>query len=99
MLTQEEILNKVYNLILDPTLTSEERVILVRFKDRVGESSSFDREVMMLFESLRQLAVKQIRVETMSVEMAKFYKEISTYKEFDKQLGRGLISLGVIRHQ
>lgn len=54
---------------------------------------------MMLSESLRQLAVKQIRVETMSVEMAKFYKEISTYKEFDKQLGRGLISLGVIRHQ
>lgn len=97
MLTQEEILNKIYHLILDPTLTSEERVILVRFKDRVGESSSFDREVMMLSESLRQLAVKQIRVETMSVEMAKFYKEISTYKECDKQLGRGLISLGVIR--
>ncbi|WP_231148193.1 bacteriocin immunity protein [Streptococcus equi] len=53
MLTREEILNKVYNLILDPTLTSEERVILVRFKDRVGESNSFDREVMMLSESLR----------------------------------------------
>lgn len=77
-MNKEELINSVYNLILSPTLTSEECDILVRFKNKVEQSKDFDREVMRLAEEIRQLAVRNLHTQKTSPEMAAFYKEIAT---------------------
>ena len=92
----EEILNKVYNLILDPEIRQNERDILLHYKTRLENTKNEQRVVMELAEALRQQAVSGINShKSMSPKVATFYKEIATYGQLSKNLAQGLISLGI----
>ena len=92
----EEILNKVYNLILDPEIRQNERDILLHYKTRLENTKNEQRVVMELAEALRQHAVSGIHSQkSLSPKVATFYKEIATYGELSKNLAQGLISLGI----
>ena len=94
----EEILNKVYNLILDPEIRQNERDILLHYKTRLENTKNEQRVVMGLAEALRQQAVNGIHShKSMSPKVATFYKEIATYGQLSKNLAQGLISLGITR--
>ena len=94
----EEILNKVYNLILDPEIRQNERDILLHYKTRLENTKNEQRVVMELAEALRQQAVSGINShKSMSPKVATFYKEIATYGELSKNLAQGLISFGITR--
>ena len=94
----EEILNKVYNLILDPEIRQNERDILLHYKTRLENTKNEQRVVMELAEALRQQAVSGIHShKLMSPKVATFYKEIATYGELSKNLAQGLISFGITR--
>ena len=49
----EEILNKVYNLILDTEIHKNERDILLRYKTLLENTKNEQRVVMELAEALR----------------------------------------------
>ena len=92
----EEILNKVYNLILDPEIRQNERDILLHYKTRLENTKNEQRVIMGLAEALRQQAVNGIHShKSMSPKVATFYKEIATYGQLSKNLAQGLISLGI----
>ena len=94
----EEILNKVYNLILDPEIRQNERDILLHYKTRLENTKNEQRVIMGLAEALRQQAVSGIHShKSMSPKVATFYKEIATYGELSKNLAQGLISFGITR--
>ena len=94
----EEILNKVYNLILDRDIHENERDILLRYKTQLENTKNKQRVIMELAEDLRQQAVSGIHSHgSLSPKIAKFYKEIATYGQLSKSLAQGLISLGVTR--
>ena len=94
----EEILNKVYNLILDPEIRQNERDILLHYKTRLENTKNEQRVVMELAEALRQQAVSGINShKSMSPKVATFYKEIATYGQLSKNLAQGLISFGITR--
>ena len=92
----EEILNKVYNLILDPEIRQNERDILLHYKTRLENTKNEQRDVMELAEALRQQAVSSIHShKSLSPKTATFYKEIEAYGQLSKNLAQGLISLGI----
>ena len=94
----EEILNKVYNLILDPEIRQNERDILLHYKTRLENTKNEQRVVMELSEALRQQAVSGIHSQkSLNPKVATFYKEIATYGELSKNLAQGLISFGITR--
>lgn len=52
---------------------------------------------MSLASDLRRIGVANIAKKTkMSVSVNTFYQKIATYGEFEKNLGRGLIAMGVV---
>ncbi|HEL1812581.1 bacteriocin immunity protein [Streptococcus suis] len=93
----EKVVDKIINFILNPEITPEERKIFIQYKEVFTQRP--DRElqnIMGLAEELRQLAVSNIHIGiSLSPEVGKFYKEISTVGEFERNLGRGLISFGI----
>lgn len=92
----EEILNKVYNLILDPEIRQNERDILLHYKTRLENTKNEQRVVMELAEALRQQSVSSIHShKSLSPKTATFYKEIAAYGQLSKNLAQGLISLGI----
>ena len=94
----EEILNKVYNLILDTDIHKNERDILLHYKTRLENTKNELRVIMELAETLRQQAVSGIHSQKLlSPKVATFYKEIATYGELSKNLAQGLISFGITR--
>ena len=94
----EEILNNVYNLILDTDIHKNERDILLHYKTRLENTKNEQRVIMELAEALRQLAVSGIHSQKLlSPKVATFYKEIATYGELSKNLAQGLISFGITR--
>ena len=94
----EEILNKVYNLILDPEIRQNERDILLHYKTRLENTKNEQRVVMELAEALRQQAVSGIHSQKLlSPKVATFYKEIASYGELSKNIAQGLISFGITR--
>lgn len=94
----EEILNKVYNLILDTDIHKNERDILLHYKTRLENTKNEQRVIMELAETLRQQAVSGIHSQKLlSPKVATFYKEIATYGELSKNIAQGLISFGITR--
>ena len=94
----EEILNKVYNLILDTDIHKNERDILLHYKTRLENKKNEQRVVMELAEALRQQAVSGIHSQKLlSPKVATFYKEIASYGELSKNIAQGLISFGITR--
>ncbi|WP_438466922.1 bacteriocin immunity protein [Streptococcus pluranimalium] len=58
---REQLLMKAYNLILDPTISQDERDSLVAFKVDLEQGSDDSRSMMKLAESLCQLSVKGLK--------------------------------------
>jgi hypothetical protein len=91
-----ELIDEVYNLILNPDTKSEEREILVAFKDGLTDKTDQNRAVMELSANLRQLAVKNLSAETkLSSGVADLYQKISSFGEQSRNLAQGLASTGV----
>ncbi|WP_282960520.1 bacteriocin immunity protein [Streptococcus oriscaviae] len=90
-------MDDIINLILVPTLTSEEREILVEYKDKLLlEPQKEANHMAGLAEELRQLAVRNLAQErTLSPEVGAFYQQIATVGQFDRNLASGLLSVGV----
>ena len=94
--TKTEIMNEVYDLILNANVTQDERAILVNFKNRVTDKN-FANELMGLAAELRQLAIKNLAAQKkMSLETSAFYKKIATYGQQELNWARGLAMTGVI---
>ena len=94
--TKTEIMNEVYDLILNANVTQDERAILVNFKNRVTDKN-FANELMGLAAGLRQLAIKNLAAQKkMSLETSAFYKKIADYGQRELNWARGLAMTGVI---
>lgn len=94
--TEAEIMNEVYDLILNANVTQDERAILVNFKNRVTDKN-FANELMGLAAGLRQLGIKNLAAQKkMSPETSAFYKKIATYGQQELNWARGLAMTGVI---
>ena len=79
-LVENNLLARVYDLILNEQTSEEERSILVEFKNAVESGKDFQLETMKLAETLRQLALSKFKHrEKLSDEVSKFYMDISTY--------------------
>ena len=75
---KEQLLRKAYNLILDPTVSQDERDSLVAFKADLEQVSDDSRSMMKLAESLRQLSVKDLKNGgKLSLNVATCYREIA----------------------
>ncbi|NME42661.1 bacteriocin immunity protein [Lactobacillus agilis] len=95
-ITEAEIMNEVYDLILNANVTQDERAILVNFKNRVTDKN-FANELMGLAAGLRQLGIKNLAAQKkMSPETSAFYKKIATYGQQELNWARGLAMTGVI---
>lgn len=94
--TEAEIMNEVYDLILNGNVTQDERAILVNFKNHVNDKN-FANELMRLAAGLRQLGIKNLAAQMkMSPETSAFYKKIATYGQQELNWARGLAMTGVI---
>lgn len=94
---ENALLARVYDLILNTETSDDERSILIEFKNSVEEGKDFQKQVMRLAESLRQLSLKKFNnKETLSKAVGKLYMDISTTGFFEENLGRGLAVLGTI---
>lgn len=91
-ITEEEIIDEVYNLILNENIHQDERMILIKFKNNIGAKADFQNELMDIASRLQQLAVKNLsNNKKMSLEVSEFCKKIAYYGQFELNLGRGLI--------
>lgn len=90
-LLENNLLARVYDLILNEQTSEEERSILVEFKNAVESGKDFDLEIMKLAETLRLLALSKFKYkEKLSDEVGKLYMDISTTGLFEKNLAIGL---------
>ncbi|MCE2152059.1 bacteriocin immunity protein [Streptococcus thermophilus] len=94
-ITKEHIMDQVYNLILNVETKENEREALINFKNEIEAGKEFERNLMRLAESLREISVKNISEKTtMSIGVREFYKNISSYGQLKKNFGRGLAVSG-----
>lgn len=95
-ITETEIINEVYDLILNVNVSQDERTILVNFKNHVNDKN-FANELIVLAVELRQLGIKNLAAQKkMSPETSAFYKKIATYGQQELNWARGLAMTGVI---
>ncbi len=59
-ITEEKIMNEVYNFIVDEKITDAERKVFINFKNKIGEKVDFSEALMVLSYDLRDLAIKNI---------------------------------------
>jgi hypothetical protein len=96
---EEAILEKVYDLILDEQIQDDERDVFITFKNDVGKGKDFERQLMILAEGLRQIAIERLTVQSkLSPHVGKFYMEISVTGLLKKNLGTGLAAMGITFH-
>lgn len=96
-ITEEKIMNEVYNFIVDEKITDAERKIFINFKNRIGEKVDFSEALMALSYDLRDLAIKNISEnKVLTPDVSNFYKKISSYGQLKLNWARGLASYGII---
>ncbi|MDQ0150303.1 bacteriocin immunity protein [Eubacterium multiforme] len=94
---QNDLLSRVYDLILNTQTLDDERSKLVEFKNSVEMVKDFEQQTIKLAESLRQLAVRKAKdKETLSPEVGRFYMDISTTGLLKKNLGIGLTAISFL---
>ena len=94
-LTEEQIIDHVYNLILNVKTKEDERQVLVDFKNNIENKKEFESSLMILAERLREIGVQNIsKKTTMSSDVGEFYKKIASYGQLKTNLGRGLAVSG-----
>lgn len=79
-LTQEVVLQKLYNLILNPNTREWERYLLTTAKNGLDEPAKFNEQLAKLEAELRPLALRN----NLTPDMADFYQAI-TKKEADME--------------
>ena len=47
-ITEEKIMNEVYNFIVDEKITDAERKVFINFKNKIGEKVDFSEALMAL---------------------------------------------------
>lgn len=72
-LTQEEILEKIYNLILNPNTREWERYLLTTTKNALADQDNFKEQLAKLEAELRPLALRN----NLTPDMTDFYQEIT----------------------
>lgn len=72
-LTQEEVLGKIYNLILDPKTREWERYLLTTTKNALDDKSNFKEQLAKLEAELRPLALRN----NLTPDVTDFYQEIT----------------------
>lgn len=94
LLAENNLLERVYDLILNEETTDDEHINLVEFKNAVGNGKDFEIETMKLAKSLRLLALRKFNnKENLSKEVGKLYMDISSTGFFEAELGYGIIAL------
>ena len=94
-----DILNNIYNLILNPETTEEERNLLVTFKNEIEVGKKDNGELLAeLRRAIQVLAVdnlsKGISLSSGVSELSKTLTEFQDKSERNINLARGLTSLG-----
>lgn len=94
---EQEIIEEIYNLILNPTISQEERAILLLVKNKIDINKKDSRKIIVeLTELIRQLSIQNIsKKRKLTPELATFYNKISRYCEVELNLARGLIATGL----
>ena len=72
-LTQEVVLQKLYNLILNPNTREWERYLLTTAKNGLGEPAKFNEQLAKLEAELRPLALRN----NLTPDVADFYQAIT----------------------
>ncbi|WP_349516148.1 bacteriocin immunity protein [Leuconostoc suionicum] len=94
---ENQLLSDVYDLILDTETYDNERTILLEFKTAVENGKDFEDRLMVLSNSLRELAVEKLnKRETLSKKVSQFYMGISNTGLLKKNLGAGMTNLGFL---
>lgn len=89
---QNDLLSRVYDLILNTQTTDDERSKLIEFKNAVENGKDFESELMHFAENLRKLALLKFSNKTnLSPEVSKLYTDISSTGFLRKELGRGIV--------
>ncbi|MGG9991205.1 bacteriocin immunity protein [Streptococcus suis] len=95
---EKQLIESLFNLILEKDITDDERSILIRFKNLIKSDRDYERVLIDLSENIRLLSVENIvKGRTLSLKIADFYNQLAMYSERKKNIGRGIISLGVSR--
>ncbi|MFC3927662.1 bacteriocin immunity protein [Streptococcus caprae] len=93
---EEQVWIKVYNAILNPELSEEERQLLVTFKNRVKKPSEFDRAARELSYQLGKLAVKKLGEETLHPQVSEIYQELASFYARESAVATGLSASGLM---
>lgn len=95
-ITKAEIINEVYDFILDSNITEEERKVFINFKNNMGVKDDFSNSLMDLSCDLRQIALKNIpKHVSLTPKVSEFYKKIANYGQLKLNWARGLASYGM----
>lgn len=88
---QNNLLIRIYDLILDTQTSQDERIKLIKFKNAVESGKDFESQVMNLAEDLRLLALYKFKNnEKLSENVGKLYLDIHSVGLFGKNLAIGL---------
>ena len=95
-----DILNNIYNLILNPETTEKERKLLVTFKNEIEVGKKDNGELLAeLRRAIQVLAVdnlsKGISLSSGVSELSKTLTEFQNESERNINLARGLSSIGM----
>ena len=95
----DDILNNIYNLIVNPETTEKERKLLVTFKNEIEVGKKDNSELLAeLRRAIQVLAVrnlsKGISLSAGVSELSKTLTEFQDKSERNINLARGLTSLG-----
>lgn len=85
---QEEIIERVYNLILDSTISVEERQYLVDFKNNINNGATWNHNVDALSKQIMWLQVKGEASKTISA----FKKDLDASMD---EIAPNLTGLGI----
>ena len=98
----EDIIEEIYNLIVNQETTDEERQILVDFKSRLGnDKQDLSDSLADLQRAIQTLAVKNLSQEkSLSPAVSQLSQRLTSFQEKverDVNIARGLTSLGMFR--
>lgn len=98
---EKEILNnllaRVYDLILNPDTSDDERSILIEFKNSIENNKDLELETMKLANNLRLLALSKFKYkENLTSEVGKLYMDINSIGFAKAEFGGGLSVIGHI---
>lgn len=54
-------MERIYNLILNPQTSDDERIKLIEFKNEVENGKDFELQIMKLSKNLRELALYKFK--------------------------------------